>query len=109
MERDEDTEMIDRIVALLPGVIRELKCHSHDKNFEAFMSRVYERSFPLDNIAFLLFLDVVQWFSLDNTSQMRYSDSVKSFFRIAGVIFGQKLLRFLSGQKNKGQTILQET
>ena len=51
----------------------DLGCFKH---LETCVSLLALGKFPLDKIAFLLFLDVVKWFSLDNTSAI-YIDTVK--------------------------------
>jgi hypothetical protein len=38
-----------------------------------FFKLVQDGKFPLNNIAFELFLDIVQWFDKDESRQMRYS------------------------------------
>lgn len=64
----------------------------------------------MDNIAFLLFLDVIRLFSLDvYTTSIRYSKEVKLFWRTGLRLFGGRFLRFMGGHKNKGQIICSET
>ena len=73
----------------------------------AFNRLLSEGRFPLDNIAFLLFLDVVRWFDLDKTTNfMRYSEDVKLFWR---TLFKRRFLRYMGGPKHKGQVISGET
>jgi hypothetical protein len=43
---------------------------------------LYKKAFPLNNIAFELFLDIVQWFDKDVSRQMRYSPSTLQFFLV---------------------------
>ena len=59
-----------------------------------------EGTFPLKNIAYLLFLDIVELFSRDSTSQMRYSEETKKFWRDGMKLFKGKFLRFISEIKN---------
>jgi hypothetical protein len=40
-----------------------------------FFKLVQDGKFPLNNIAFELFLDIVEWFDKDESRQMRYSPS----------------------------------
>jgi hypothetical protein len=41
---------------------------------------VRDGKFPLNNIAFELFLDIVEWFDKDESRQLRYSPSTLQFF-----------------------------
>ena len=45
------------IIKLVPSVVQELLKHGHQDKFVSIMSLVANKSFPLENIAFLLFLD----------------------------------------------------
>ena len=63
-------------------------------------------SFPMDNIAFLLFLDVVKWHNSESTTLMRYEcPTVNKFWPIGYKMFHGKWLRFMSGPKNKGDIV----
>ena len=44
-----------------------------------FARMVASSNFPMNNIAYLLFMDVVEWFAPDSTTQMRYSEDAKKF------------------------------
>ena len=62
-------------------------------------------SFPMNNIAFLLFLDV-KWHNSESTTLMRYEcPAVNNFWRIGCKMFHGKWLRFMSGPKNKGDIV----
>ena len=42
-----------------------------------------EDRFPIENICFQLFLDVIEWYSAPNTSQMRYiHDETKQYWEV---------------------------
>jgi hypothetical protein len=63
-------------------------------------------SFPMHNIAVLLFLDVVKWHNSESTTLMRYEcPAVNKFWRIGYKMFHGKWLRFMSGPKNKGDIV----
>ena len=64
---------------------------------------IADGTFPLDNIAFQIFLDVAEWFGLENTVAMWYSPNVVKFWRIGYRLFHGKFLRFMGGYKNLGQ------
>jgi hypothetical protein len=100
----------NEIISLLPSVFNTLKECGLTSEFISFNKLLSEKKFPMDNIAFLLFLDVVRWFSLDNyTSFMRYNDEIKLFWRTGLRLFGGRFLRFMGGPKNKGQKICGES
>lgn len=60
----------------------------------------------MKNIAYILFLDLVAWFSLENGHQMRYTEEVKQFWKVGGKLFKRKFRRFMGGWKNQGQALL---
>ena len=62
---------------------------------------VNDGSFPFENIAFFLFMDVYRCLSCKNTSRIWYSDKVKHFWRIGYRLFHGKWLKFMSGPKIK--------
>ena len=67
---------------------------------------MHEDTFPLDNIAFLLFLDVVRWFALKQpTTLFRYSDECRLFWNTGYKLFRGRFLQFMGGPKHKGQEI----
>jgi hypothetical protein len=103
MTSDEtDDETLSRLLSILPSVISSLKEAGHIDMFVKFGELVASNRLPLDNIAFLLFNDVVHWYTLDSTSQMRYNDVVKRFWRTGHKLFKGKFLRFMSGMKSTG-------
>ena len=75
-------------------------------NFELFLKLVLKENFPLDNIAFLLFLDVAKWFSEQNAASMRYYDVTKNFWRLGFRLFHGKFLNFMKGLGN--QTLVRD-
>lgn len=61
------------------------------------------KNFPLDNIAFLLFLDIVDRYDILTTSEMRYiRPETKQFWEVGYRLFKGKFLRFMAGPKNTG-------
>ena len=62
---------------LLPAVVHELSKVDKIDGLLSFMRLVKSGKFPLENIAFELFLDVVKWFSVENSSLMRYNKNTK--------------------------------
>jgi hypothetical protein len=102
---EEDGEY-NELISLIPDVIDELKRSGKLEDYLSFHRLVSVGKFPLDNIAYLLFMDVVRWFSLDNvTSTMRYTDNVKLFWETGLRLFHGRFLRFMGGPKNAGQIV----
>lgn len=60
---------------LIPNVLENLAEVGCDETFIEFLNQVNNGEFPLQNISFLLWMEVVKWFSCDNTCRMRYSDA----------------------------------
>ena len=70
---------IEELNNLVPKVLENLKTEGQVETYIAFNRLVAENSFPLTNIPYLLFLDIVNWFSTGTTAQMRYTDEMKRF------------------------------
>ena len=95
---------------MLPGVLDTLKSCNKTDEYLAFNRLLNDKKFPVTNIAFLLFLDVVRWLSLEkSTTFMRYSNDVKLFWQTGLRLFHGRFLRYMSGPKNQGQVIKSET
>jgi hypothetical protein len=66
-EKVEDSDDMSSIFSILPDVLNELsKVHRKD-SFIKLLESIKEGKLPLNKIAFELFLDVVNWFSNDDT------------------------------------------
>ncbi|KAK7507914.1 hypothetical protein BaRGS_00000879 [Batillaria attramentaria] len=100
---DDTTSLMRDIVALLPSVITALKEIGKMETYVKFHQLVCQGKLPLSNIAFLLFCDIVEWYSLTDTHEMRYSTEIKQFWRTGFRLFKGRFLRFMSGWKNQGQ------
>ena len=106
---EEKDEHFTILVDMLPNVIQTLKDAGKVNEFIQFNHLLSEGKFPMTNIAFLFFLDIVRWYSLDNaTTSMRYSEKVKEFWRTGLRLFHGRFLRFMGGPKNKGQILHNE-
>ena len=89
---------------MLPRFFQTLKWAGKIDEFMEFNRLLSEDKFPLTNIAFLLFLDIMRWYSLyDGTIAMRFSGEVKEFWRTGPRLFHRRLLWFIGGPKNRGQ------
>ena len=57
---------------IMPAVLEHLRENGHLQSYTKWCHLIAENKFPLDNIiCFLLFLDIVEWFSKSTTSEMR--------------------------------------
>ena len=59
----------------------------------------------MNNICFLLFTDSIEWFSCQNTCNMKYQTETMQFWQIGYRLFHGKFLRFMSGLRNYGQVL----
>ena len=96
---------LDYIITLIPTVIENLRTHGKLDGYMKFHKLLAEDKFPVTNIAFLLFLDVVKWFDCENSLSMRYDPAVTKFWRIGYKLFHGKWLRFMGGPKYNGAVV----
>jgi hypothetical protein len=62
MSEDSDAdEEYDEIVALIHCVVEEMKRIGTYYDYLSFHKLISKGKFPLNNVAFLLFLDVIHW------------------------------------------------
>jgi len=73
--------------------------------FLIFFELILEGKYPLDNISLILFLETVQFFNCQTTSQMRYSQESLRFWKAGYRLFNAKFLFFMGGPKNIGDYI----
>ncbi|WAR26930.1 hypothetical protein MAR_012634, partial [Mya arenaria] len=91
---------IEEMIKMVPSVLEKLSKYGNDKTLLDFFSLVANDKFPLENIAFTLWMEVVKWYSCTNTSMMRYSNITKKFWKLGYRTFGGQFVRFMSGYKN---------
>jgi hypothetical protein len=82
---------------LLPKVMENLSKSEMDKVLLKFFEMVASGSFPQDNIAFLLWAEVVKWFDMPTTTRMRYCNETKLFWKLGWRLFGRRFLNFMGG------------
>ena len=63
--------------AIRHDVLKTLEESGTKKPFLDFCRLVHSNNFPLDNIAYLLWVEVLRWYTMENTSSMRYSEQTK--------------------------------
>jgi hypothetical protein len=87
-EEGTDDDEREILIKLIPSVVETMKNHGQLETWIQFNQLLSTQSFPMDNIAFLLFLDVVRWYGKTSTTQMRYNDTaVNKFWRIGYKMF----------------------
>ena len=91
------------MIDLLLKVLKSLEDVGQKESFLKFMGLLASGTFSLHNICYLLFLDIVGWFSCDSTTHMRYGHETVKFWQIGYRLFHGKFLRFMSGIRNFGQ------
>jgi len=102
---------LEKLEYLLPKVVQTLIESGHIDTYIKFNELLANDQMPMRNICYLLFLDLIEWFSVSdrNTSCMRYIfPETLQFWQIGLRLFHGKFIRFMSGTKNQGQ-ILDQT
>ena len=106
---NEHDIILDEMIMIMPNVLNEMKRNGHLKTWISHSRMVNDSSFPFDNIAFLLFMDMCRFLSCENTSGIRYSDKVKHFWCIGYRLFHRKWLKFMSGPKHTGTQMTEQS
>ena len=78
---------IVQIATLIPSVLSYLKDNNQYDIFFKFMNLLADRKMPLDNIAYQLFVDAVNFYSCQDKRLMRYNDVTKKFWFIGRKLF----------------------
>ena len=102
---DSESIEINDMIDLLLKVLKSLEDVGQKESFLKFMGLLASGTFPLHNICYLLFLDIVEWFSCDSTTHMRYGHETVKFWQIGYRLFHGNFLRFMSGIRNFGQVL----
>ena len=87
---DSESIEINDMIDLLPKVLKSLEDVGQTESFLKFMGLLASGTFPLHNICYLLFLDIVEWFSCDSTTHMRYGHETVKFWQIGYRLFHGK-------------------
>ena len=64
---------------------------------------IKDGTLPFENIAHDLFMEVVQWHSLEHPGNMRHSEKVKHFWSVGYKLFNERFVRYMGRYKNKGE------
>ena len=103
-EESSHSEDMVELKEIMPAVLEHLRENGHLQSYTKWCHLIAENKFLMDNICFLLFLDIVQWFSKSTTSEMRYIRSeTRRFWEVGYRLFKGKFLRFMSGPRSYGQ------
>ena len=81
------TENFEQLSDLLPAVLQTLQEEGQLETYMAFNFLSASQEFPTKNICYLLFLDLVDWYSCENTSRMRYRTQTVKFWQIGYRLF----------------------
>ena len=90
------------LMKLLPNLVNELEKNGKLYILEKKFRLVNSKEFPMDNIAFLLWNDIVEFFDKKDSRLMRYN-----LFRVGRKLFGGHFIRFMSGMKNGTDLLLE--
>lgn len=100
-----DKALLQELTDLFPKVVSSIKKHGDLEIWTEFFRLINEGKFPLENIAYKLFLDVVQWHSLSDKTKMRYSSEVKTFWAIVYRIFKGHFTAFMRGGGDNSEAV----
>ncbi|XP_052802556.1 uncharacterized protein LOC128232832 isoform X3 [Mya arenaria] len=104
------SEVTGKIQKLTPEVVKLLASEDRlDLVLLQFLEQVNDKRFPLDNMAFRLWTEVVKWFECRTSTEMRYSEDTKQFWRLGYKLFGARFTNFMGGYKHHGQVVRSET
>ena len=109
IKSSEMSDDMKEMIRLIPVVLDKISTEGIEKKlFLDFFRQVSSNIYPVRNIAFLLWAEVVSWYNKDTSSAMRYSDETKKFWKLGYQLFGGKFVRFMSGFKNESQVVFGE-
>ena len=105
-EELEQLSSYDEISFLLPKVINNLEESGQLDSYIKYNELLASGRLPTNNICYLLFLDIIEGFSSENTPQMRYRfpETVK-FWQIGNRLFHGKFIWFMSGLRHFGHVV----
>ena len=88
------TENFEQLSDLLPAVLQTLQEEGQLETYMKINNLLASQEFPTKNICYLLFLYLLDWYSCENTSRMRYRTETVQFWQIGYHLFHGKYLRF---------------
>lgn len=113
-DSDDENEMSDKerdlqktLTDLIPGVCRYL-CREdsvHSESVVQFLRLLSQGTFPLRNICWLVFCDLIQKLSVP-LKAMRYSAAVKQFWYVMKLFFKQRCINWMRGLPDRPNFII---
>lgn len=64
----ETGNVVDELVKIIPNIVTRLRKEGMLADFVTFLRLINDDKFPLNNISFLLLLEVSRWYSLQTTT-----------------------------------------
>lgn len=98
----ESSSDYDEMVKLLPMVIKTLEESDKLEDMKRFLQLLADEKFPMQNIAYELFNDLIRWLSVEKCNLMRYSPVTLRFWRSGRHMLKKKYIRTMSGPKLSG-------
>jgi hypothetical protein len=103
---ERDRPEYEELLNIIPSVIANFKAAGLGDTYLKFCRLISSGKFDMHHISLLLFLDVVEFFSTDNTCGMRYRfpETIR-FWQVGRKLFHGRFLRFMGGSKNIGHKL----
>ena len=100
----QEIALYEELLDLLPDAIKSLSIvdPKHSDRIKSMMKLMADGKCPYDNIAFLMFEDVIKWFVSGDVRSMRYSEEVRRFWLTGAQLFGNNYIEFCRGPGFKG-------
>ncbi len=105
-DNKHSSSLLHELSALLPDVCKILaeKDPIHGKRLLQMFTLLKDENFPLENICFKFFEDLVQWFLIDSATEMRYGPDVRKFWFIGKRLFHGKFIEYMRGPCFRGES-----
>ena len=97
--------------SLVPSVCKVLSKQEtiHTERFTHYLKLMSSEKFPISNMCYQLFNDVIHWYSCVSSTEMRYGDDTNKFWYIGKRLFHGKFIQFVWGSAGKGCVARGET
>ncbi|CAG2226106.1 unnamed protein product [Mytilus edulis] len=106
-EIGDDDKWILKLQKMLPDVVHAFRKNNLIIYLLMLFTLISTAKFDFKNICFLLFCDILRYWSTDSTSKMRYPfKETQQFWWLGKILFHGRFQRFMSGYKHAGQSNL---
>ena len=99
-------ELTSYLIGIIPKVLRKVaKNADYQKHFKAirqYFTLLENEKLPLNNICYLVFCDLLEYFSVQTLTQMRYSGITRSFWSCVKQVCGGMAISLLRGPVSRG-------